>query len=50
MNNKKGLLIKDLDKDGDISSHLDREMYEQIIVLNKQINAIKQILEGSNEK
>tara|TARA_Y100000310_G_C20445584_1_gene698238 strand:- start:650 stop:847 length:198 start_codon:yes stop_codon:yes gene_type:complete len=31
-------------------SHLDKEMHEELIKLNKQVNAIKQILEDANEK
>ena len=46
----KDLLIQDLSADGNAPSHLEKEMYEQITRLNKQIKAIKQILEVSNEK
>ena len=33
-----------------IPSKLEQEMYEQMTILNKQIKAIKQILEVCNEK
>ena len=46
----KDLLIKDLRSDGNTPSHLEKEMFEQIMLLKKQMNAIKQILEVSNEK
>ena len=31
-------------------TRLEQEMYQQITMLNKQVTAIKQILEGCNEK
>ena len=42
MGGKKDLLIQD--------GLLEEEMYEQMIILRKQMKAIKQILEVSNEK
>ena len=32
------------------ASKLEHEMYKEMIKLNKQVKAIKEILEGSNEK
>ena len=45
MTTSKDLLIKDLGNDGRTPSHLEKEMYEQMTRLNKQINAITKILE-----
>ena len=45
MTSNKDLLIKDLGNDGRTPSHLEKEMYEQMTRLNKQINAINKILE-----
>lgn len=42
MNGKKDLLIQD--------GILEEEMYKQMIIMRKQITAIKQILEVCNEK
>ena len=50
MNKNKDLFIRGLASDGNIPSHLEKEMFEQMTVLKKQMNAIKQILEVSNEK
>ena len=50
MSINKELLIHDLSADGKTPSHLEKEMYEQLTVLRKQITAIQEILENVNEK
>jgi len=47
MSINKDLLIQDLSADGKASSHLEKEMFEQMIILRKQITAIKEILEDA---
>ena len=46
----KDLLMQDLSVDGKTPSHLEKEMYEQMIIMKKQMKAIKQILEGCNNE
>tara|TARA_Y100000310_G_scaffold109625_1_gene108050 strand:- start:685 stop:837 length:153 start_codon:yes stop_codon:yes gene_type:complete len=46
----KELLIQELSDGTPTPSHLEREMYEQLTLIKKQITAIKIILEGCNAK
>ena len=46
MSTNKDLLIKELSGGTSIPSHLEKEMYEQMIIMRKQITAIVKILEG----
>jgi len=52
----KDLIIQESIGDANVSplvvpaSHLEHEMYNEMRRLNKQITAIKEILEGCNEK
>ena len=46
----KDLLIQELSDGTQTPSHLEREMYEQLTLIKKQITAIKIILEGCNAK
>ena len=46
----KDLLMQDLSVDGKTPSHLEKEMHEQMIIMRKQMKAIKQILEGCNNE
>ena len=50
MSKNKDLLIKELSDGTHTPSHLEKEMYEQVITMRKQIKAIQTILEGCNEK
>ena len=50
MSTNKELSMRDLSDDGKTPSHLEKEMYEQLTVLRKQITAIQEILENVNEK
>ena len=56
MSGNKDLIVQHYSGDAVMSplvtpvSKLEREMYGEIIKLNKQITAIKEILEGCNEK
>tara|TARA_Y100000310_G_scaffold304477_1_gene343691 strand:+ start:633 stop:827 length:195 start_codon:yes stop_codon:yes gene_type:complete len=50
MSKNKDLLIKELSDGTHTPSHLEKEMYEQVITMKKQIKAIQTILEGCNEK
>ena len=45
MSKNKDLLIKELSDGNNIPSHLEKEMYEQIVVMKRQITAITNILE-----
>ena len=46
----KELLIQELSDGTQTPSHLEREMYEQLTLIKKQITAIKIILEECNAK
>ena len=50
MSKNKDLLIKELSDGTHTPSHLEKEMYEQVITMRKQIKAIQTILEGCDEK
>ena len=46
----KDLLIQELSDGTQTPSHLEREMYEQLTLIRKQITAMKTILEGCDAK
>ena len=46
MSENKELLIQELSDGISTPSHLEEEMYEQLIIIRKQITAIAKILEG----
>ena len=46
----KELLVQELSDGTNTPSHLEEEMYEQLIVIKQQINAIQIILEECNAK
>ena len=50
MTKGKDLLIQELSDGIQTPSHLEREMYEQLTLIKKQITAIKIILEGCDAK
>jgi|TARA_R100001530_G_scaffold23027_1_gene18928 hypothetical protein len=49
MSTNKELLIQELSGGSKTPSHLEREMYEQLITVKKQITAITKILEGCKQ-
>ena len=50
MGESKRLLMEAEEEDRPIPSHLVKEMFEEMVRLRKQMNSIKQILEGNDEK
>ena len=46
----KRLLMEAKEEERPIPSHLVKEMFEEMVRLRKQMNSIKQIVEGSDEK
>ena len=50
MTRGKDLLIQELSDGTQTPSHLEREMYEQLTLIKKQITAIQIILEGCDAK
>ena len=46
----KRLLMEAEEDERPMPSHLVKEMFEEMVRLRKQMNSIKQILEGSDEK
>ena len=50
MGESKRLLMEAEEDERPIPSHLVKEMFGEMVRLRKQMNSIKQILEGSDEK
>ena len=50
MGESKRLLMEAEEEDRPVPSHLVKEMFGEMVRLRKQMNSIKQILEGSDEK
>ena len=50
MGSSKRLLMEAEEEDSPIPSHLEKEMFEEMVKLRKQMNSIKQILEGNDEE
>ena len=49
MKRNKELLIQELSGGTSTPSHLEKEMYEQLRIMRKQITAIAKILEGCKQ-
>ena len=50
MGANKRLLMEAEEDERSVPSHLVKEMFSEMVRLRKQMNSIKQILEGSDEK
>ena len=50
MGESKRLLMEAEEEDRPIPSHLIKEMFGEMVRLRKQMNSIKQILEGNDEE
>ena len=50
MGSSKRLLMEAEEEERTIPSHLEKEMFEEMVKLRKQMNSIKQILEIKDEK
>jgi len=50
VNESKRILLKSKEDERPLLSHLEKEMFLQLTQLNKQMQAIKEILEVKNEK